>query len=115
MPLSDADLSWGESLDAAFLKAIVDRLTVPIRTHPAFKLGLVNAQGRMLREPIDAEERRAFSFVDRIAFMMKANMGSKTMLLYNRYRQARLDPVFIRAASRAVSLRFTRYHDLNIK
>jgi hypothetical protein len=112
--LPDTDFLWGEALDAAFFTALTQRISTPIRNLPAFKMGLINAQGKMIKKPETKEERRAMSFVDQLALFMRQSMGGRTALLYNMYRQARMNPAFIQAAARAKSLRFLKYYDLRI-
>lgn len=106
------DLVWGEALDAAFFTALTSRLTTPIKNLPAFKYGLINAQGKILRMPKSKEERRALTYIDMVALFMRQTMGGRVQAIYNMYRQARMNPAFIQAAARSVSLRFTKYYDL---
>lgn len=112
--LPATDFLWGESLDAAFFTALTQRISTPIRNLPAFKMGLINAQGKILKKPVSKEERRALSFIDQVTLFMRQAMGGRTALLYNMYRQARMNPAFIQAAARAKSLRFLKYYDLSI-
>lgn len=112
--LPDTDYLWGESLDAAFFTALTDRISKPIKSLPAFQMGLINAQGKIIRDPATKEERRALSFVDQLALFMRQAMGGRTMMIYNMYRRARMKPDFIKAAARAKSLRFLKYYDLKI-
>ena len=112
--LPDTDFLWGESLDAAFFTALTQRISTPIRNLPAFQMGLINMQGKIIKEPKTKEERRALSFIDRVALFMRQSMGGRTALLYNMYRQARMNSSFIQAAARAKSLRFLKYYDLKI-
>ena len=112
--LPDTDFLWGESLDAAFFTALTDRISKPVRSLPAFHMGLVDAQGKILKEPTNAEERRALSYLDRVALFMRQAMGGRAILLVNMYRRARMDSKFIQASARAKSLRFLKYYDLKI-
>jgi hypothetical protein len=112
--LPDNDYIWGESLDSIFYTAIVKRLTTPNKLLPAYKLGLIDLQGKILREPKSKEERRALTGIDRIALMMKRYMRGSTRLIYNEYRKRRLNPAFIRAAARGGALRYGKYFDIDI-
>ena len=112
--LPDTDYLWGEALDAAFFTALVSRLTTPIRNLPAYKLGLVGPQGKILRPPKTKEERRALSNLDMVALFMRQAMGGRVSALMNMYRRARMNPAFIQAAARSISLRFTKYYDMKI-
>jgi len=113
-PLPNTDYLWGEALDAAFFTALTIRLTTPTGNLPAFKMGLINGQGKVLREPMTKEERRALSGMDRIALFMKQSMGGRISAIMNMYRQRRMSPSFIQAAARAISLRFGKYYDMRI-
>jgi len=112
--LPDTDFLWGEALDSAFFTALVQRVTTPIKSLPAYRMGLINAQGKPIRDPKTKEERRALSFLDQVALFMRQAMGGRVALLYNMYRKARLDPAFVKSAARAKSLRFLKYYDLKI-
>lgn len=112
--LPDTDYLWGESLDAAFFTALTIRLTTPIKNLPAYKMGLINAQGKLIRSPKTKEERRAYSNIDMVALFMRQSMGGRVMAIYNMYRRARMNPAFIQAAARSISLRFTKYYDMKV-
>jgi len=112
--LPDYDYVWGEALDAAFFTAITIRLTTPVRQLPAFKMGLINAQGKILKEPMTKEERRALTHIDRIALFMRQAMGGRVAAIMNMYRRRRMTPQFVQAAARALSLRFNKYYDMRI-
>jgi len=112
--LPDTDFLWGESLDAAFLTALVDRTNTPIKNLPAYKLGLIDSLGNILQEPKTKNERRALTYLDRVVLFMRKSMGGRVILLNNMYRKARITPSFVQAASRARSLRFMKYYDLKV-
>ena len=112
--LPDTDFLWGESLDAAFMTALTQRISTPIRGLPAYKMGLIDASGRIIQKPKTKEERRALSMIDRVALFMRQAMGGRVAVLHNMYREARHNPAFIQAAARARSLRFLKYYDLKI-
>jgi len=110
--LPDTDFLWGEGIDAAFMSVLVTRINTPVKNLPAYRMGLVDAMGNVVKEPMTKEERRALTFIDRVALFMRKSMGGRVMLLNNMYRQARTKPAFVQAASRARSLRFMKYYDL---
>jgi len=112
--LPDHDFQWGEALDAAFFTALTIRLTTPIKSLPAFQMGLINAQGKILREPMTKVERRALTNIDRVALFMRQAMGGRVVAIMNMYRKNRMNPNFIKAAARALSLRFNKYYDMNV-
>jgi hypothetical protein len=112
--LPDTDYLWGESLDAAFMVAMLDRINQPIRNLPSFKMGLIDGAGNVIKEPKTKEERRALTMLDQVVLFMRKSMGGRTILLNNMYRRNRMRPEFIRASARARSLRFLKYYDLKI-
>lgn len=111
--LGPADLEFGESEDAAIFDAFTKRVMAPISSFPAFKLGLVDGSGNIKKQPKTREEKRALSFLDRLALMYKKYNAARSFQIYNEYRLARLNPVFLRSLMRANSFRLTRYYDQN--
>lgn len=59
----------------AFL--FIKRLITPVSDLQAFKLGLVDKTGRLIKEPETKEEQRALSIFDKFVFKLKRLMGSK--------------------------------------
>lgn len=112
--LPQTDYIWGEAVDTAFFTALTIRLTTPTKQLPAYRLGLINARGKILREPKTPQERRALSHIDKIALFMKQAMGGRVAAIMNMYRKNRTSPDFVRAAARAKSLRFTNYYDMKV-
>jgi len=112
--LPDTDFLWGEALDAAFMTAMLDRINKPIKNLPAFRMGLIDGAGNVIKDPKTKEEQRALSLLDQVVLFMRKSMGGRTILLNNMYRRARMNPRFIQAAARAKSLRFLKYYDLKI-
>jgi hypothetical protein len=108
---SSSFFDFGESLDAAIFDAFTKRMMTPISNYPAFKLGLIDTNGNVKKQPKTREEKRALSFLDRLSLMFKKYMVSRNFQIYNEYRMARLTPVFLQAMSRAMGLRFTQYYD----
>lgn len=107
------DLDWGEAQDAATFDAFTKKVTMPISQYPAFKLRLIDGNGNIKRQPRTREEKRALSFLDRLALLFKKYNAARTFQIFNDYRLARLNPQFLQAMTRAMSLRFTRYYDIN--
>jgi len=109
-PLTDQDALWGESLDAMFFMALMQRLRTPLNNWDAKKLGLIDGSGRVIREPQTKEERRALTQMDRFVLeFLKVGRG-RVPNLYSYYRRLRSNPDFIKARNRAVSLRFFNYY-----
>jgi len=111
--IGPGDLDWGEAIDAAVFDAFTKRVMMPISNHPAFKMGLIDGNGNIKKQPRTREEKRALSFLDRLAFLFKRYNAARTFQIFNDYRLARLNPVFLQAVMRASSFRFSRYYDLN--
>lgn len=110
--LTPNDLDWGESLDAAVYSSFVQRLLIPITNLPAFKLRLIDARGNIKRVPRTREEKRALSFVDRLALMFRQYMGNRTSKLYSDFTLNKQNPIFIRSLMKANTLRFNKYYDM---
>lgn len=111
MNLGSGDMAYGEALDAAFLTILTTKLMTQTTNTLAYKMGLIKRDGSVIREPKTPEERRALTYMDRIAFGMKKTLGGRVAVFYRMYRNARTNPNFMRALSRMSSHRFTRYHD----
>ena len=110
--LTEQEYQWGEALDATVFNALVQRLITKNTNLPAFKLGLINKQGVILREPKTRDEYRALTNLDTIALFMKRFMGGRVQQIYNMWRKRRLDPNYIKSVARGLSLRFNKYYDV---
>lgn len=108
-----SDLDWGESMDAAFFDAFTKRVMMPISQYPAFKMRLIDGNGNIRRQPRSREEKRALSFLDRLALLFKKYNAARSFQIFNDYRLARMNPQFLQAMTRAMAMRFTRYYDTN--
>ena len=86
---------------------------MPINNYPAFKLRLIDGNGNIKRQPRTREEKRALSFLDRLALLFKKYNAARMFQIFNDYRLARMNPQFLRALTQAMSYRFTRYYDVN--
>ena len=109
--ISNSDLSFGESMDAAIFDAFTKRIMTPISNYPAFKLGLIDGNGNIKRQPKTREEQRALSFLDRLSLIFKKYNAARNFQIFNEYRLSRLNPNFLRALSQANSYRLTHYYD----
>lgn len=114
MDIGTRDYDWGSAIDAAIFTVIAQRLMTPNHRLPAFKMGLIDKQGNIKREPKTKQELRALTYIDRIALLMKRSMGGRIASIYNMYRKQRTNPDFIRSAARAVQYRFLVYYDMKI-
>lgn len=110
--INPQEIQWGESLDVAFFLALMSRLRLPVNQWEAKKLGLIDNNGNVIREPKTAEERRALTNLDRFALeFLKVGRG-RVPVLYNLLRQQRANPDFVKARTRAIGYRFLRYFNL---
>jgi hypothetical protein len=109
--ISSSDMDWGEALDASFFDAFTKKIMMPISNYPAFKMGLIDGSGNIKRPPRTRYEKRALSFLDRLALLFKRYNAARSFQIFNDYRLARLNPAFIQAVNRGMSLRFSRYYD----
>lgn len=72
-------LNEGRFIDSAILLVLTTKLLKPIKSWKAFKLGLIDEDGKVLREPINSKEKNSFTMLDK--FLLKI----KTFLLDNKY------------------------------
>jgi hypothetical protein len=114
MRISPNDLNLGEAIDAMMQEAIAQRLIMPIGNFPAFKLGLIDSQGNIKRQPRSREEKRALTVADKVALMMKRFMSGKVGVVYNEYRINRTNPAFMRSLMKATSMNFNKYYNMTI-
>lgn len=56
---------------------VLDKLKTPITEMDAFKLGLINETGKIVKEPVTTEERHALGIVERYVLNLKSLAGSK--------------------------------------
>jgi hypothetical protein len=111
--LGPSDMSFGESIDAAMFDAFAKRVMMPFSQFPAFKLRLIDGAGNIKKNPRTREEKRALSFIDRLAIMFKKYNAARNIQIANEYRLSRLNPMFMNALNRAVSYRLMNYHNIN--
>jgi hypothetical protein len=72
-------LNEGRFIDSAILLVLTTKLLKPIKSWKAFKFGLIDEDGKVLREPINSQEKNSFTMLDK--FLLKI----KTFLLENRF------------------------------
>lgn len=72
-------LNEGRFIDSAILLVLTTKLLKPIKSWKAFKLGLIDEDGKVLREPINSQEKNSFTMLDK--FLLKI----KTFLLENKF------------------------------
>jgi len=103
---------WGESMDVVFFMVLLERMNTPIKRLPAYKIGLIDAQGKVLKEPENAEERRALTLVDRMALEFRKVAAGRVPVLKTFERKKKHDPNFVRARARAIGFKFFKYYDM---
>jgi len=89
------DVSNEEKVKSVMSFMVLKKLITPIQNSKAFKLGLIDKSGKMIKEPETKEERNAVTLFDQIMFKVKALLGSRVAKL-NRfiYLQTVLDDDF---------------------
>ena len=70
-----------ESIDSAIVLLIIKKLTKPIVQTQAYKLGLVNGNGMVIKVPDTASERSSLTLLDRFAFKLKRLLGTRLVSL----------------------------------
>lgn len=57
--------------------SIMKRLITPYKSFQAYKLGLIDDEGNILKEPETLEERSTLTLVDKLAIKLKQLLGSR--------------------------------------
>lgn len=70
-------------VDTIISYILVKKLVTPIVRTDAYKLKLVNATGKVIKEPQTDKEHEALTLADRIVFKLKRLLGSKLLNLNN--------------------------------
>jgi hypothetical protein len=70
-----------DKIDNVLAYVFIKKLIRPINTTKAFKLGLIDNEGKLLKEPETDEEQRSLSLFDRIVFKIKRMLGSRVSQL----------------------------------
>lgn len=68
----------GESLP---LGRLIKTLSTPFIETNAYKLGLINENGELIKKPITQEEKQAYTLLDRYVFKVKSLLGNKLDLI----------------------------------
>lgn len=68
-----------ESIDNILSYLLIKKLVTPITRTDAFRYGLVNSSGRVIRNPETYEENMALTTLDKIIFKLKRLLGGKLM------------------------------------
>ena len=70
-------------VDTIMSYILVKKLVTPIVRSEAYKMKLVNAAGKVIREPENDKEHGSLTLLDRIVFKLKRLLGSKLLNLNN--------------------------------
>lgn len=73
-----------EKVDSVLSYILMKKLITPIKRTPAFKLGLVDREGDVLKKPETEEEVNAITTLDKLVYKLKKLLGSKLAQL-NRF------------------------------
>ena len=70
-------LEQKENLDDLLTYILIKKLVTPFIKTDAYKLGLINSSGRVIRQPETTVERMALTTLDKIIFKLKRLLGAK--------------------------------------
>ena len=70
-----------EKVDSVLSYVFLKKLIKPIQKTEAFKLGLVDTQGKTIKEPETAEEKLSLSTFDKVMFKIKRLLGGRLATL----------------------------------
>ena len=62
---------------------LLNELNKPFTEFTAYELGIINHEGRKIREPVTEDETRSYSLLTRSILKIKKYLGIKTELLIN--------------------------------
>jgi hypothetical protein len=68
-------------IDSIITFILIKKLVTPIVRSDAYKLGLVNNSGKILREPVGDDERESLTILDKIVLKLKRLLGNKIINL----------------------------------
>jgi len=70
-----------KNIDTILSYIIIKKLTCPIVKSDAYKLGLVNNSGNIVREPVTEDEQASLTLLDKVVFKLKRLLGTKAIAL----------------------------------
>jgi hypothetical protein len=70
-----------ETIDAAVVLLIIKKLITPITQTNAYKLGLINSSGMIVRVPENDKEKSALTLLDRFCLKLKRLLGTRLVSL----------------------------------
>lgn len=72
-----------QNIDTILSYILVKKLVTPIVNTKAYKLGLVNNAGKVIKEPKSEKEKDALTLLDKIVFKLKRLLGTRLLNLRN--------------------------------
>jgi hypothetical protein len=73
--------SQQEDIDSILTFILLKKICTPIVKLEAYKLGLINSSGKIIREPVTEEEKVALTLLDKLVLKLRRLLGSKTTAL----------------------------------
>lgn len=70
-----------ETIDSAVVLMVIKKLVTPIVQMPAYKLGLINSNGMIIRVPENDKEKSALTLLDKFTLKLKRLLGTKLVQL----------------------------------
>lgn len=75
-----------DNLDYEIASLIATKLSIPFNEWEAYKLGIIDESGNILRPPKSPEDKKAFTYVDEVCLKVKKLIPSHLWyLLKNNY------------------------------
>ena len=89
------EMSDREKIANVLSYAIIKKLITPVNRTKAYRLGLVDTQGRSIKEPETQEEIDSLNLFDKVTFKIKRMLGGKISQLNNFLYVQTLDDDFL--------------------
>jgi alanine racemase len=70
-----------KNIDTILTYILIKKLVTPIVKTQAYKFGLVDVTGKVIKEPTNPAEEVALTSLDKIVFKLKRMLGSKLLIL----------------------------------
>jgi hypothetical protein len=72
----------GALLDYTIVYLVAKRLTLPIKEWEAFKLGIIDEEGKKIRDPKGSKERDAYTLLDKLILKLKHLIGNHKLRVF---------------------------------
>lgn len=90
-----------QNIDSIITFLLLKKLITPFTSTIAYKLGLIDSNGKIIKVPETDKEKDALTILDRVIFKLKRLLGSKVLVL-NRFMYLK-------------TLNIDMYNKLNVK